>query len=130
MEKILLVHPDQAWRDKLTFILQHSGFQVAHAIEGQQALAEIERREPDVIVMAERSHKVNGDELCIRIREVSDAPIIVLGEDENEAAGVNFLEMGADAYLASPLNLRELLARIHSLLRRTKGISRNMKQDG
>ena len=70
--------------------------------------------------MAEHSRKLNGDELCIRIREVSDAPIIVLGEDENEAAGIDLLEMGADAYLTSPLNLRELLARVRSLLRRTQ----------
>jgi len=126
MQKILLIHPDLAMRDELTFILQHSGFQVVSASEGGQALAEIDRRRPDLILMAEGSHRWNGDELCIRVREISDAPIVVLGQDEWEAAGVEFLEMGADAYLTSPLNARELLARVRSLLRRyemqTEGI--------
>jgi len=83
-------------------------------------LAEIEGNCPDLILMAEHSRKLNGDELCIRIREVSDAPIIVLGEDENEAAGIDLLEMGADVYLTSPLDVRELFAYVRSRLRRYK----------
>jgi DNA-binding response OmpR family regulator len=71
-------------------------------------------------VMRENTRRLNGDELCIRIRELSDVPIIVLGQEQEEVAGVEFLEMGADAYLPSPLSLRELLARVHSLLRRTR----------
>jgi len=126
MKRILLLQPDTSLRDELTFVLQHSGFQVTNTGEGQQALADIDRSRPDLIVMAEGSHRWNGDELCIRIREISDAPIMILGQDEWEAAGVEFLEMGADAYLNPPLNARELLARVRSLLRRyeiqSKGI--------
>ena len=120
MQKILLIHPNLAWRDKLVFILQHSGFQVVGAVEGQQALTEVDKSPPDLIVMAEGSHKLNGNELCIRIRELCQAPIVILGQDQEEAAGIDLLEMGADAYLTSPLNLRELLARVRSLLRRTQ----------
>ena len=83
-------------------------------------MAEIGRSSPDLIVMRENSQRLNGDELCIRIREISDVPIIVLGQEQEEAAGVEFLEMGADAYLPSPLSLRELLARVRSLLHRTR----------
>ena len=121
MRKILVIHPDLVLGDDLTFILQHSGFQVTHAIEGRQALAEIDRSRPDLIVMAEGTPKLNGDELCFRIRGICQVPIIVLGQDHEGAAGIELLEMGADAYLTSPLNLRELLARIRSLLRRAKG---------
>ena len=121
MEKILLIHPDLVLREELTFVLQHSGFQVAHVIEGWQALAEIYRGCPDLVVMFESCHRLNGDELCVRIRAICQTPIIVLGQDYEEAAGIEFLEMGADAYLASPLNPRELLAWIRSLLRRAKG---------
>ena len=117
MQKILLIHPDLALRDKLTFILQHSGFRVLSASEGEQALVEIHRSPPDLIVMAEGACESNGDELCSRIREICQAPMIILGQDREELAGIDLLEMGADAYLTSPLNLRELLARVRSLLR-------------
>jgi len=120
VEKILLVCRDLAMTDNLAFVLQHSGFQIVNAAGSKQALAEIGRSSPDLIVMRENSRSLNGDELCIRIRELSDVPIIVLGQEQEEAAGVEFLEMGADAYLPSPLSLRELLARVHSLLRRTR----------
>ena len=120
MEKILLVCPDLAMTDNLDFVLQHSGFRIINAAGSGQALAEIDRSTPDLVLMRENSRRLNGDELCIRIRELSDVPIIVLGQEPEEAAGVEFLEMGADAYLTSPLSLRELLARVRSLLRRTR----------
>lgn len=120
MDKILLLHPDSAIREKLTFVMQHSGFQVVSVSGAGQAFLEICKSSPDLILMAEGSRKLNGDELCIRIREVSDALLIILGEDENGAAGVNFLEMGADVYLTTPLDARELLAYAHSRLRRYK----------
>jgi DNA-binding response OmpR family regulator len=114
------VCPDVAMTDELTFFLQHSGFQVASAIESRQVMAEMDRSAPDLILMRENSRRLNGDELCIRIRETSDVPIIVLGQGREAAAGVEMLEMGADAYLTAPLNARELLARIRALLRRTR----------
>jgi len=105
----------------LTFVLQHSGFQVVSAIEGRQALAQIDRCHPDLIIMAEEPGRLNVNELCIDIRQVCQIPIIILGRDKEEAAGIDLLEIGADAYLTYPLNLRELLARIHSLIRRQAG---------
>jgi len=129
MDKILLVCPDLTMTDNLTFLLQHSGFQTVNVASSMQALAEVNRSSPDLILMRENSHRLNGDELCIRIRELSDAPIIVLGQEQEEAAGVEFLEMGADAYLPTPLHYRELLARVRSLLRRTQASSKNMKEN-
>jgi two-component system response regulator CpxR len=120
MGRILLIHPDLVLRDELTFNLQHSGFQVVGASGGQQALTEVYSRHLDVIIVAESSHRLNGDELCVRLRQICQAPIIVLGQGSKEISGIDLIEMGADAYLASPLNLRELLARIRSLLRRTQ----------
>jgi len=120
MEKILLVCPDLGLTEQLTFFLQCLGFRVTSASESRQALVEVGSGSPDLVVMRENSHRLNGDELCIRIRELSDVPIIVLGQEKEEAAGVEFLEMGADVYLPSPLDARELLARVRSLLRRTR----------
>jgi DNA-binding response OmpR family regulator len=120
MRRILLIHPDLVLRDELTFNLQHSGFQVVGASAGLRALTEVRSGHLDVIVVAESSHRLNGDELCVRLRQICQAPIIILGQGSKEISGIDFIEMGADAYLASPLNLRELLARIRSLLRRTQ----------
>jgi len=120
MEKILLVCPDLGLTEQLTFFLQHLGFRVTSASGSRQALVEVGSGSPDLVVMRENSRRLNGDELCIRIRELSDVPIIVLGQEKEEAAGVEFLEMGADAYLPSPLDARELRARVRSLLRRTQ----------
>ena len=120
MERILLVHPNLLLRDELTFSLQHSGFQVVGFSDGKQALTEVSSRRLDVIIVAESSHRLNGDELCVRLRQICQSPIIILGQGSKEVSGIDFIEMGADAYLASPLNLRELLARIRSLIRRTQ----------
>jgi DNA-binding response OmpR family regulator len=119
MRRILLVHPDLVLRNELTFNLQHSGFQVVGASDGQQALTEMCSKYFDVIVVAESSHRLNGDELCVRLRQICQAPIIILGQGSKERSGIDFIETGADAYLTSPLNPRELLAAIRSLLRRT-----------
>ena len=127
----MLICPDLAMTDNLAFVLQHSGFLTVNTAESKEALAEIGRSSPDIIVMRENSRRLNGDELCIHIRELSNVPIIVLGQEQEEAAGVEFLEMGADVYLASPISLRELLARVRSLLRRTQASqeTRNMKEN-
>ena len=114
--------------DELTFFLQHSGFQVVSAIEDHQAMVEMGRSEPDLILMRQHSHSMNGDELCARIRQQSGVPIIIIGRDQHQTAGVEFLEMGADAYLPAPLDARELLARIRSLLRRSYVPPANMNR--
>ncbi len=129
MEKILLVCHDLAMTDNLTFALQHSGFRIVNAAGSKQALAEIGASSPDLVVMRESIQRMNGDELCIRIRELSDVPIIVLGQEQEEAAGVEFLEMGADAYLTTPLSFRELVARVRSLLRRTRASQAIMQEN-
>ena len=121
--------PDPEVTDEVTFFLQHSGFQVTSIVEGTQVMAEIGRGFPDLIVMRENRQRLNGDELCIHIRELSDVPIIVLGHGQEEEAGVEMLEMGADAYLTSPLDARELLARIRSLLRRSRRSQANIKEN-
>lgn len=122
MDRILLIHPDPKARDQLTFLLQHSGFQVVTAVNDRKALADMSTREPDLIVMPEALAKSKPDQPRIRIRQRCQAPIIILGEHSKERAGIRFLESGAAAYLPSPLSPRLLLARVRSLLRRTKGI--------
>lgn len=118
MDRILLIHPDTEARDELTSLLEDSGFQVLTAVDAAQAIAQLPR--PDVIVMPEPLTKPNGDDTCMRIRQISRAPLIILGEEKQESAGIRFLEAGADAYIASPLHLDLLLAWIRRLLQRSK----------
>ena len=120
MEKILLFHSDPVLGTELAFVLQHSGFRVVRAVDERQALVEIDGDYLALVVMAEGAAKVNGDKPLLRIRELCRASIIILGEKQEEIAGIELLEMGADAYLPSPVNFRELLARVRSLLRRGK----------
>lgn len=130
MDRILLIHPDPNATDQLAFLLQYSGFQVLTAADPDQALAEISRTDPDVIVMAEAlaNRGQNGDEPCMPIRQRCQAPVIILGEHSKERAGIPFLEAGADVYIPSPLNPRLLLAWIRSLLRRPKATGKTPKQ--
>ena len=123
MDKILLIQPDLRAREELTFLLQHLGFQVVGTAGVEQALAELPKRFFSLILIAENadsSSGANGHEGWLRIRETSQAPIIVLGRYQEEAAGVDFLEMGADGYLPTPLNHRLLVAQSHTYIRRYK----------
>ena len=116
-----MIHPELKVTEELAFTLQHSGFQVMTAVEKQQAMAEIYRRPPDVIIMAECDQRANEDGLCVlHVRELCQIPIIVLGRDMEETSGENMLNMGADAYLTNPLNFKELLARVRALIWRTQ----------
>jgi DNA-binding response OmpR family regulator len=79
---------------------------------------------PDLVIVAEQVPGVNGEELCSKMREVSllpIIPIIVLGNSQEGSHGVRLLQAGADAYMSTPPDLVELVARVHCLLRRTKG---------
>jgi DNA-binding response OmpR family regulator len=118
LERILLIHADPPTKDELTFLLQHSGFQVSTAADYHECLAEILTKEPDVIVMAEALAGINGDEPFIRIREIYEGPIVILGGHRKKLAGLPFLAAGADTYMPSPLDPRLLLAWVRSLLRR------------
>jgi len=121
MARILVVHPDEDVREEVVFTLEEVGFEVISATGGLESLDETYDSYLDLIVLAEHLPLINADLPYLRIRQASNVPIIILGEDSREWAGVDFLESGADVYMTHPLNLRLLVARVRSLLRRTKG---------
>jgi len=127
MDRILLIHPGPKARDQLTFLLQHSAFQAPTAVDADQALAQVSRRHPDLILMADTVAKTNGDEPYIRVRELCEAPIVVLGEEHQQRAGIHFSEVRADVYMPHPLNLRLLLVWVRSLLQRSKATAQNFQ---
>jgi two-component system, OmpR family, phosphate regulon response regulator OmpR len=119
VDKILLVDDDARIRDLLGRYLMMEGFEVLHAEDGK-ALTRVLQREPvDLIVLDLMMPGEDGLSICRRLRGANNrTPIIMLtakGEDIDRIVG---LEVGADDYLGKPFNPRELLARIHAVLRR------------
>jgi two-component system response regulator RegX3 len=116
--RILLVEDEKSIRQAVAAYLEREGYWVTPAEDGQAALEEFEKHKFDVIVLDLMLPKVSGEEVCRRIRNASDVPIIMLtakGEEEDRIAG---LELGADDYLVKPFSPRELVARVRALLRR------------
>jgi len=120
MDKILVIHPDPKERERIIYTLEQAGFDIVTASDCEQGIAKIQRNHPNLVVIAETLPLIDGDQSCFRIRQVSAIPIIVIGSKQEESAGIEMLEIGADVYMTSPLNFRELVARVHSLLRRKK----------
>lgn len=94
------------------------GYAVLTAHDGEQALGEIRKQAPDLIVLDLAMPEMSGLEVCRRVREFSSVPIIVLSAKGSEGDKIAALDMGADDYVTKPFSLDELLARVRAVLRR------------
>jgi DNA-binding response OmpR family regulator len=122
--RVLVVDDERRYRDLLHLNLTASGYEVTAAANGLGALNAMERDAPDLVLLDIRLPDLDGYEICRRIREYSDVPIIMLTANAQEAQKVRGLRSGADDYITKPFGADELLARIDALLRRTQGMSR------
>jgi two-component system, OmpR family, KDP operon response regulator KdpE len=95
------------------------GYEVRTAPDGPQALDEIRKQEPDLIVLDLGMPEMSGLEVCRRAREFSSVPIIVLSAKGTESDKIAALDMGADDYVTKPFSMDELLARVRAALRRS-----------
>ena len=116
--RILLVEDEKSIRSAVAAYLEREGYWVTPAEDGQVALDEFEKHKFDVIVLDLMLPKVSGEEVCRRVRNESDVPIIMLTAKGEEADRIAGLELGADDYLVKPFSPRELVARVRALLRR------------
>ena len=119
MAKILVVDDEQVLVKGIKFNLEHEGYQVEVGCDGEQAVDLAREGSFDLILLDLMMPKLDGFEACMRIREFSAVPIIMLtakGEDMDKLMG---FECGADDYLTKPFNLLELKARVRALLRRS-----------
>lgn len=117
--RILVVDDDRAVRDSLRRSLEFNGYGVETATDGAEALAQVARLNPDVIVMDIMMPKLDGLEATRALRTAgNDIPILVLTARDAVDDRVDGLDAGADDYLSKPFSLDELLARIRALLRR------------
>jgi len=100
--------------------LEVGGYQVVLAVDGEEALEKTERELPDLVILDVMLPKVDGVEVCRRLREWSRVPIIMLSTSDDEVDKVNCLDLGADDYIHKPFGMGELLARVRVALRHAK----------
>jgi DNA-binding response OmpR family regulator len=115
---ILVVEDESSLASTLSYNLRKNGFNVVSAGDGVEGLRAARRDRPDLIVLDLMLPKMDGIEVCRRVRAESDVPIIMLTAKSEELDKVVGLEMGADDYLTKPFSMRELMARVRALLRR------------
>jgi DNA-binding response OmpR family regulator len=119
---ILVIDDDEKLNALLTDFLNDFGFTVLSSTHPHDGLKKLKRQSPDLVILDVMLPEMDGFEVCKRIRQNSTVPIIMLtarGELMDKVVG---LELGADDYLPKPFEPRELVARIHSVLRRSKKI--------
>ncbi|MEA5358783.1 response regulator transcription factor [Amycolatopsis sp., V23-08] len=118
--RVLVVDDDETVRDVVRRYLEVAGFTVDMAGDGAEGLAKFSAHEPDLVVLDVMMPGINGLEVCKRLRQVSQVPIVMLtalGEEENRIAG---LQLGADDYVTKPFSPKELALRVASVLRRAR----------
>ncbi len=119
-ERILVVDDELRYLRLIQFNLEAEGYRISTAITGGEALAALAQRIPDLVILDIMLPGEDGFEVCRRIREVSDVPIIMLTALGSDADKVKGLRLGADDYVAKPFSAQELLARVEAVLRRTR----------
>jgi two-component system, OmpR family, alkaline phosphatase synthesis response regulator PhoP len=120
MKKILIIEDDPGIQLSLKDEFESEGFNVKVADDGLTGLEKTRQNPPDVIILDLMLPYLNGYEICKKLRlEGNDVPIIMLTVKDQEVDKVLGLELGADDYVTKPFSLRELLARVNALLRRS-----------
>ena len=120
-KKILIVEDEPGIRLSLSDELESAGYQIFTAGDGEKALAAAGRRKPDLIILDLMLPVIDGYEVCKKLRMGGDrTPIIMLTVKDKEIDKVLGLELGADDYMTKPFSLRELVARIKAVFRRTE----------
>jgi DNA-binding response OmpR family regulator len=115
---ILLVDDEDSIQKLLTYPLERDGFQVVAARDGDEALQRFAEQRVDLVVLDLMLPKVDGLEVCKRLRAQSTVPIIMLTARDDELDKVLGLELGADDYITKPFSIREFRSRVRALLRR------------
>jgi len=115
---ILLVDDEDSIQTLLTYPLERDGYRVVQARDGDEALARFAEEEIDLVVLDIMLPKLDGLEVCRRLRADSTVPIIMLTARDDELDKVLGLELGADDYITKPFSIREFRSRVRALLRR------------
>jgi len=117
--RILIVDDEPPIIDILEYNLKKANYEVIVARDGQEALEKARRQRPDLVILDLMLPKLDGLEVCRALRREGDLPIIMLTAKDEEIDRVVGLELGADDYVVKPFSVRELLARVKTVLRRS-----------
>ncbi len=117
-EKVLVVDDEKPISDIIKFNLLKEGYQVITAFDGEEAIKKVGEHDPDLILLDVMLPKMDGFQVCRKVREKVSTPIIMLTAKEEEVDKVLGLELGADDYITKPFGMRELMARVKANLRR------------
>jgi two-component system OmpR family response regulator len=128
-DHVLVVDDDSEIRNLLREYLHKNGYRVSVAADGKEMWSVLEHAAPDIVVLDLMLPGDDGLTLCRKLRARSSLPVIMLTARGEETDRIVGLEMGADDYLAKPFGPRELLARIKSVLRRTRALPENLQPD-
>ena len=118
---ILIVDDDEKLCALLRSYFEQEQCLVYIANDGMTAVSMVRRHEPQIMVLDLMLPVMDGFEVCRRVRQFSDVPIIFLTAKDDELDRLVGLNIGADDYVTKPFNVKELIARVHSLLRRARG---------
>lgn len=116
--KVLVVDDEKPISDILKFNLQKEGYEVNVAFDGEEGIRKVYEFEPDLILLDIMLPRMDGFQVCKKVRESFSTPILMLTAKEEEVDKVLGLELGADDYITKPFSVRELMARVKANMRR------------
>jgi DNA-binding response OmpR family regulator len=119
-DKLLIIEDDVDLVKALDLYLSRAGYTVITALNGLEGMQKLYNERPDIVVLDIAMPKMDGWEVCRRIRDMSEVPILVLSARAQEDERVKGLKLGADDYVVKPFSLKELEARLEAVLRRTR----------
>lgn len=128
-DSILIVDDDAEIRSLLGEYLEKSGYRVKAVADGRGMRAALKSAQPDIVILDLMLPGEDGLALCRELRAQTNVPILMLTARGEEADRILGLEMGADDYVAKPFHPRELLARVKSILRRTRSLPENLQPE-
>lgn len=132
MAKILIVDDEQDIVDLVSYNLEKEGFKTVKAYDGETALRLVKTQKPDLLILDLMLPRMNGLDVCRAIRrnpETANVPIIMLTAKGDEVDKIIGLEIGADDYMTKPFSIKELIARVRSILRRLEDSNNKISKD-
>jgi DNA-binding response OmpR family regulator len=129
IKRILVVDDEKDIRNLIEIYLKNEGYEVIKAIDGLEALNILEKEKIHLIILDIMMPKVDGLEVCRKIREKNNIPILMLSAKSEDMDKIQGLMTGADDYLTKPFNPIELLARVKALIRRSYYFNDSNKND-